>query len=278
MIRLVRDFRLLPVVIFAATALFVLKLFGLLLNGGYIIAHPRAAQAQDDAPVTVSPPRRSWAQDMFGYPDITGSTEAPKKSDKAPPDKAAPDKNAAAPPGGDAAKPPKSESAKAPPDGVVIQADGRVMSPAERAILERLQARRQELEQRARELDLRENLINAADKRMEARIVELKDAEARVNAAMNKKDEVEAGRFKGIVTMYENMKPKDAAKIFDRLDLKVLLDVAGQIKPQKMSDILAQMSPEAAERLTVELARRANGTGKTPLAELPKIEGRQPTP
>ena len=59
--------------------------------------------------------------------------------------------------------------------------------------------------------------------------------------------------------MYENMKPKDAAKIFDRLDIKILVEVASQIKPRRMSDILAQMSPEAAERLTVELANRANG-------------------
>ena len=56
--------------------------------------------------------------------------------------------------------------------------------------------------------------------------------------------------------MYENMKPKDAAKIFDRLDIRVLIEVANQINPRRMSDILAQMSPEAAERLTVELANR----------------------
>ena len=57
--------------------------------------------------------------------------------------------------------------------------------------------------------------------------------------------------------MYETMKPKEAAKIFDRLDIKVLLEVASQIKPQRMSEIMAQMTPEAAERLTVELAARS---------------------
>jgi hypothetical protein len=43
-----------------------------------------------------------------------------------------------------------------------------------------------------------------------------------------------------------------------------------------MSDILAQMSPEAAERLTVELAARSAGKGeaKTTPADLPKIEGK----
>ena len=58
--------------------------------------------------------------------------------------------------------------------------------------------------------------------------------------------------------MYENMKAKDAAKIFDRLDLKVLVDVSTKINPRRMSDILAPMSPEVAERLTIELASRAS--------------------
>ena len=56
--------------------------------------------------------------------------------------------------------------------------------------------------------------------------------------------------------MYETMKPKEAAKIFDRLDMKVLVDVASQINPRRMSEIMAQMSTEAAEKLTVEFASR----------------------
>jgi flagellar motility protein MotE (MotC chaperone) len=283
MIRLMRDFRVLPVVIVATATLFALKLTGLLLDGGYTIAHPRAANAQTAVPMTQRERQRSWAQDMLGYPDITGSVEPTKTPDKTPPDKTPPDKTAT-PPGGEGAKPATNEPQKPvdPPkttDGTPVPVDGRPLTPAERAILERLQARRQELEARARELDLRENLIKAAEKRLEARVGELKDAEARLNEAMNHKDEAEQARFKGIVTMYENMKPKDAAKIFDRLDIKVLLDVASQIKPQKMSDILAQMSAETAERLTVELARLAKGPGKQPtVADLPKIEGRSPVP
>ena len=49
--------------------------------------------------------------------------------------------------------------------------------------------------------------------------------------------------------------------MFDRLEMAVLIEIASQIAPRKMSDILGLMSPEAAERLTVEMARRANGGG-----------------
>jgi flagellar motility protein MotE (MotC chaperone) len=74
--------------------------------------------------------------------------------------------------------------------------------------------------------------------------------------------------------MYETMKPKDAARIFDRLDLKILVEVSTQMNPRKMSEVLAQMTPEAAERLTVELANRASASGHVSLDQLPKIEGK----
>jgi len=149
----------------------------------------------------------------------------------------------------------------------------RLLSPAERAILERLSERRNELEARAKDLDMRESLLKAAEKQLETRINELRDLESRANSAQQSKAENEAQNLKNLVTMYDNMKAKDAAKIFDRLDMRVLIEVASLINPRRMSDIMAQMTPEAAERLTIELAARAKEKGSA--TELPKIEGRQ---
>ena len=148
------------------------------------------------------------------------------------------------------------------------------MSASERAILERLQARRQELEARAREIDIRESLLKAAEKRAEGRVEELKAIESRITGAVQQKADEDAARFKGIITMYEGMKPKDAAKVFDRLEMPVLFEIASHIAPRKMADILGQMSPEVAERLTVEMARRAGGDQSGSDADLPKIEGK----
>jgi flagellar motility protein MotE (MotC chaperone) len=102
----------------------------------------------------------------------------------------------------------------------------------------------------------------------------MKATEARIGTVTEQKTQVDATRFKGIVTMYESMKPKDAAKIFDRLDMSVLIEVASQIAPRKMSDIVGLMQPDAAERLTVEMARRAGGDKTAAANDLPKIEGR----
>ena len=143
-----------------------------------------------------------------------------------------------------------------------------------RAVLERLHSRRQELDARAREMDIRDSLLKAAEKRVESQVQDLKATESRIAAANEQKSEADAARFKGIVTMYENMKPKDAAKVFDRLDIAVLYQIASQIAPRKLSDIVGQMQPENAERLTVEIARRAGGEKSACLSDLPKIEGR----
>src|ERR1700735_1702501 len=105
----------------------------------------------------------------------------------------------------------------------------------------------------------------------------MKAIESRITGAAAQKADEEAARFKGIITMYESMKPKDAAKVFDRLEMPVLIQIASQIAPRKMSDILGLMQTEAAERLTVELARRASPDQSASAGDLPKIEGKMLT-
>jgi flagellar motility protein MotE (MotC chaperone) len=247
-----RDIRVIPVVLVAVFGLAVLKIAGLVIDGGYVFDYQPASN------------KRSWAQEAFNFPtgrtepaDITGSVqETPKEESKqeTKPVIAAPDVK---------------------PDGVVLYPEqNQPVSASERAILERLQARRQELEARAREIDIREGLLKAAEKRVESRVEELKAVEARVTTATTQKKDDDAARFKGIITMYESMKPKDAARVFDRLDISVLFEIASQIAPRKMSDILGLMAPEAAERLTIEMAKRAGSDKSASAAELPKIEGK----
>jgi flagellar motility protein MotE (MotC chaperone) len=57
--------------------------------------------------------------------------------------------------------------------------------------------------------------------------------------------------------------------------MRVLIEVANTMNPRRMSDILGQMSPEVAERLTIEIANRSGVIDRAAgPAELPKIEGR----
>jgi flagellar motility protein MotE (MotC chaperone) len=256
-----RDIRVIPVVLVAIFGLVVLKVAGLVLEGGYVFDYqPNAKQP-------------SWAQEMLNYPGGPEKTnkKADRKADRGDP---ADITGTAAAKKEEPPKPVAPVTEPAKPDGVVMFPDQSPrVSDSERAILERLQSRRQELDQRAREIEIRESLLKAAEKRIESKVEEMKALEAKAAGVSGQRAEQEAARFKGIITMYESMKPKDAAKVFDRLEMSVLIEIASQIAPRKMSDIMGLMQPEAAERLTVELARRAGGDNNK-AAELPKIEGK----
>jgi len=314
MMRYIRDLRLIPIALIASACLLALKLADLALHGSdmmgadTMVARDAEVSVVHSVPDATAPPGRvsSWTQQMFNFPDGSGATPAPEGTQSIlpqPPQIAARDsdditgsvttepagsgdnktaadaKNSATtasvtPPAGKDGKP------AVLPSGSVIPTNGTALpTGAERAILERLQERREELDTRGRELDIRESLIQGAEKRMDAKLAELKETEDRIKVETGQKDDAQTARLKGLVTMYENMKARDAAKIFNGLDTNVLIEVASQIKPQAMAEILAQMSPDVAERLTVELVSKAQASVQPDgaAAGLPKIEG-QPTP
>jgi len=291
MIRYIRDLRLIPIALIASACLLTLKLADIAFHGSALFASGAAPPANGDVSVTRAVPdatapadaKLSWAQQMFNFPSGSG-VALQSSASIAPP---APPPNAdrdnlditgsvtTEPAGGNA----KAANDKAAAGTVIPMAGVALPTGAERAILERLQQRREELDNRAHELDVREDLIKGAEKRMDAKLAELKQVEAQIRQATAQKNDAERARLKGLVTMYENMKPRDAAKIFNGLDPNVLLEVAGAINPRTMADIVAQMSPDVAQRLTVELAEKAqqqNKNGDASVAALPKIEG-QPT-
>jgi len=135
---------------------------------------------------------------------------------------------------------------------------------SEAAINDRLSERRAELEQREKELDMRSTLMDAAEKRIEERSAELKALEEKIGKLVDDNKTAEQQQFVSLVAMYENMKPKDAAAIFDQLDLPVLIGLANAMNPRKMSPILARMDPKKAKTLTDGIA--AADTPADPMA------------
>ncbi len=310
MIRLVRDLRLIPIALLASVCLLVIKIADLALDGSRWIAGDAPGRGEAVVRRASDLPNRSggtqsWAQQMFNFP-VNGETgepgEAPRSDLPLPrrelariasgrgengditgsiaAEPAAPAAAGAKP---TAAKPGEKPGPKEPPktpDGIVIPIEGaKLPSGAEREILQRLQQRREQLDQRARELDIRENMVKAAEQRITAHLAEIKEVEARIKTETVQKDQAEAGRFKSLVTMYENMKARDAAKIFNGLEMDILIKVTSAMNPRTMSDIMAQMSPDVAQRLTVALASKAQAAAKAEgPAELPKIEGKPTMP
>lgn len=163
------------------------------------------------------------------------------------------------------------------------------LNTSETAVNERLGDRRRQLDEQAKGLEQREALLKAAEKKIDERVEELKRLEQRVDNAVIARQEEKGTQYKNLVTMYENMKPKDAARILDKLDLEVTLELVTRMNARKTSEILAEMTAEAAQRLTIALARRGTsesnnqqssasqgGGGAGGSRELPRIETKRP--
>jgi flagellar motility protein MotE (MotC chaperone) len=58
------------------------------------------------------------------------------------------------------------------------------------------------------------------------------------------------------VKIFETMKPVEAARIFEQMDMPVLLDIIERMKERNAAPVLAQMHPARAKQVTGELAKR----------------------
>ncbi len=147
---------------------------------------------------------------------------------------------------------------KKPAAKQVDNRDSSFYSRSEIQVLEQLGSRRTQLDTRERELAMREQLLVAAEQRLEKKVAELKEIEAKIQSLLIQKEEEDEEKLASLVKVYENMKAKDAARIFDRLEMEVLVPVAQRMKEQKIAAVLAKMDSGAAQRLTVELAEIQN--------------------
>lgn len=139
--------------------------------------------------------------------------------------------------------------------------DPALLSPAEIDLLQKLSERHKKLDQWARDLDMREQLLKAAEQRINRKVGELKEIQVRVKAMLKQYDKEQERKLKSLVKIYENMKPKDAAPIFMELDLPILLDVVERMREAKVAPILAKMEPKKAKTVTAELAKRRKLAG-----------------
>jgi flagellar motility protein MotE (MotC chaperone) len=283
--------RLLPIVIIAAVLLLAETMWLVVAgHGGGVPAE--APQVVRDVDPTFRPvaaandPAASGidahvAHDGIIVPPIdpitTGSIGAADPSAPAP---------APSPPAATAG-PPETEPAPGSPAAAAsapaTKTGGLEDSPAERKLVADLHQRRGALDARDKALDLRETLLAAAQKRLDQHIAELKamGVAADDSGAVGGAAAPSGGRAKrldDLVTVYSGMKPKDAAKIFNHLDLGILAAIAGRMKPRVFSEILGLMDTQTAERLTLALA--GHGVGPIPVGidSLPKIEGHPTVP
>ena len=134
--------------------------------------------------------------------------------------------------------------------------DDQDRSPAEMDVLNQLSQRRDLLDKRARELDTHEALIKVAEQRVDQKIKEMNTLRQQLQTMVNQVSEAQGVQIENLVKIYETMKPDEAAKILETLEMPVLLGVIQRMKPARTAPIMAKMNPEKAKEITVALTRQ----------------------
>lgn len=258
--------RLLPVLLFGLVSLLSIKLISMAMHLP-TFSRPDAKAPAFERAITIARQGPQEGELITGSvgkkdePAAQGKPKEPTPEEKAAIEKARADLKAKMEPEGIRLPPPNGDSAS--PRGP---------SPQELAILEKLKDRSGEIEARNRDLEMRDNLLRLSERKLDEKIGELRTLEGQLGKGDPKADA--KNRYRALVVMYENMKPKEAARVFDRLDVAVLVVLVDHMNTRKMSEILAVMEPAAAEKLTVALARKAAGepAAETPAAESKDVE------
>jgi flagellar motility protein MotE (MotC chaperone) len=229
------DVRLLPAVAGVAAILLCLKAGGLAFEASAATAPAPAQKAAQTPPAAPQSSPAPAAPAPAADPLAAINSALPMPPNRLPASGNQPTQAAAATPA-------------APADSGVSQ--------AEMDVLTSLAGRRGALDDRQRELDLKANVIAAAEKRVDEKIAQLKALQAQIETLMGQREQREIQQIDGLVRVYAAMKPRDAARIFASLDDDVRINVAGRMKADTMAGILAALPSEVAQKLTVELATR----------------------
>ncbi len=229
-----RKFRLLPTVIFLAALTLTVKLGALWQDFDVALFPTAVAEGKDSADKEKTK---------------AAASEEPKPPAKTV-DKAKDDEKKTGAPDGDNA----DKAASDAKDN--NEFDPTQATDAEVEVLQKLASRRKELDERARTIAMRESMLGATERRIEGRIVEMTKIKALVESLLKKHSGEQNAKFKKLVKIYEKMKPKDAARIFQQLDMDVLLEVVERMREAKTAPILASMSAKKAKIVTTALAKR----------------------
>ena len=147
------------------------------------------------------------------------------------------------------AEKPAAEKPEVPPPPPPEPSGPPPVSESEKALLLELRKRREDLEKRDASVAEREAALAAAERKISGRAEELRTLQGQMgeqDATRRQKDEE---NWRGLAKLYEAMKPREAAAIFNDLPMPVLLPLISKIKEAKAAPILAAMPDRKSTRL-----------------------------
>jgi len=129
-------------------------------------------------------------------------------------------------------------------------------SDVQQGMYKDLADRRKAIEVREKQLKVREALLEAGEKELSQKLTELTSIRDEIKQLLQQQTDEEKSHIQSLVKIYEGMKAKDAANIFNTLDINVLMRIVAAMSERKSAPILAAMDPDRARTITILLAQQ----------------------
>lgn len=124
------------------------------------------------------------------------------------------------------------------------------------SLLDALRRREALAAQREADLDTRAKALDVAQVEIERRIDALEAAEKRLEATLSLADTASEDDLARLTSVYENMKPKDAAALFEAMEPDFAAGFIARMRPDSAAKVMSGLNPQAAYSISVILAGR----------------------
>lgn len=113
--------------------------------------------------------------------------------------------------------------------------------------LSKLNDRKRELDAREQEIARQEAELARMKEEIDRRVGELESMRARISEMLAERVKTDEQKVETLVQMYSNMKPPQAARIFESMDEDLAVEILGRMKKKNAADIMNLLKPEKAQ-------------------------------
>lgn len=139
------------------------------------------------------------------------------------------------------------------------------------------------LTERKKELDAREEEINRVESELieqkealQKKLAELENMRANISSMLEERVKADDQKIETLVQFYSNMKPPQAAKIFETIDEDLAVQILGRMKKKSAADILNLMKAEKAQMFTEKFAGYKRSAASVKKTDAPTESNQEP--
>ena len=124
------------------------------------------------------------------------------------------------------------------------------------ALLAAIRERQAHLDAEEARLADRKQSLNVAETKLTEQLAAFDKAQKNLEKTLALADQAAEKDIARMTTVYENMKPADAAKIFERMDVNFAAGLLSRMRPDVAAKVLTGMNADTAYAVTLTIASR----------------------